>query len=96
MSAPLDGKSFAGQIRTPESSHAQPVYAEYNLRTPRAKYMLRDGKYKYTFWTHDIAELYDLEADPQEMNNLASEPAHARTAAGMKDKLFGWYRPPEI
>jgi choline-sulfatase len=58
--------------------------------------MLRDAKYKYTFWTHDIAELYDLTADPAEMRNLALEPAYAGTVADMKKKLFAWYRPPEI
>ena len=91
-----DGKSFAAQVRNPRSPRSEPVFAEYNLRNPRAKYMLRDGRYKYTFWTHDIPELYDLEADPQEMHNLASELAHATTVAGMKEKLFAWYRPPEI
>src|SRR4051812_16814585 len=44
VTAALDGTSFAGLIRTPGAHRSEPVYAEYNLRTPNAKYMLRDGK----------------------------------------------------
>ncbi len=92
---PIDETSIVPQLRHPETLRNRPVFAEYNLGNPRAKYMIRDGGYKYTFWTHDIAELYDLKNDPHEMNNLALQPSHAAAAAGLKDKLFAWYRPPE-
>lgn len=93
---PSDGKSFVSQLRNPRTPSSDPVFAEYNLRTPHAKYMLRNGRYKYTFWTHDIAELYDLESDPTEMRNLALEAAHGKTVSELKQQLFAWYRPPEI
>jgi choline-sulfatase len=96
VSARLDGHSFAQQARTPNTPCTDPVFAEYNLGNPHAKYMLRDGKWKYTFWTHDIAELYDLGADPNEMKNLALEPSYAGTVSQLKEKLFAWYRPPEL
>jgi choline-sulfatase len=96
VSGPMDGRSFAQQVRNPNTPSTEPVFAEYNLRTPHAKYMIRDGKYKYTFWTHDIAELYDLSVDPNEMNNLALEPAHAGTVSDLKAKLFAWHRPAEL
>src|SRR4051794_19977831 len=96
VQARLDGRSFVQQLRNPNTPNPDPVFAEYNLGNPHAKYMLRDGKYKYTFWTHDIAELYDLSADPNEMNNLALQPAHAETVDRLKAKLFAWYRPTEL
>jgi len=96
VAGPLDGRSFARQVGDPSAPCTDPVFCEYNLGNPRAKYMLRDGKWKYTFWTHDIAELYDLTADPDEMRNLALEPAYAGTVSQMKTKLFAWYRPPEL
>jgi choline-sulfatase len=96
VSSPLDGVSFVQQIRQPETRSSLPVFAEYNLRNPQAKYMIRDGSYKFTFWTHDMPELYDLQADPQEMNNLALAPEHAKTVTHLQEKLFAWYRPPEI
>jgi choline-sulfatase len=96
VSAPLDGRSFVSQLRNTSSPASDPVFAEYDLRTPHAKYMVRDGRYKYTFWTHDVPELYDLATDPNEMNNLAPDSAHAKTVAQLKEELFTWYRPPEI
>jgi choline-sulfatase len=92
----IDGHSFARQVRNPLAHNNEPVFAEYNLQTPGAKYMIRDGDYKYTFWTHDIPELYNLRSDPQEMKNLGIGDEHQATVQYLKDKLFAWYRPPEV
>jgi N-sulfoglucosamine sulfohydrolase len=37
-----------------------------------------------------LEELYDLENDPHEQNNLASDPAHAETLARLSKELTGW------
>jgi choline-sulfatase len=95
VSAALDGHSFASQVRNPAALRDESVFAEYNLRTPNAKYMVRSGDYKYTFWTHDMPELYNLQTDPQEMNNLALSSAYHETVSQLHQKLFAWYKPPE-
>ena len=92
----LDGTSFVPQVRQPELAIASPVFSEYDLRNPRAKYMIRDGALKYTFWTHDMPELYDLRRDPKEMRNLALKPDYRSRVDELKAKLFAWYAPPEI
>ena len=52
---PSDGASFASLVRNPASGHHNaPIFAEFNVGQPRAKYMIRRGDYKYTHWTHDI------------------------------------------
>jgi choline-sulfatase len=97
---PVPGKadeiSFAAQLHDPRSQRHAPVFAEYNLRTPNAKYMIRDGDYKYTFWTHDVPELYNLRSDPDELRNLALDDSHKSTVEQLKARLFAWYAPPEI
>jgi choline-sulfatase len=96
VSTPVDGPSLVKYLRQPRMKSTQPVFSEYDLRTPRAKYMIRDGDLKYSFWTHDMPELYDLHSDPQEMKNLALEPEYQDEVKGLKAKLFQWYTPPEI
>jgi choline-sulfatase len=92
----LDGASFARQVRQPSDVRPNMIYAEYASRTPGAKYMIREGNLKYTLRTHDADELFDLAADPAEMNNLALQAAGREQASRLKERLFAWYRPPEL
>ena len=95
--APVDGKSFAHLARDPASPLPHgPVFAEYALGEPEAKYMIREGDYKYTYWVHDIAELYDLRNDPRETTNLAARPEHRATVERLQRALFAWHRPAEL
>lgn len=91
----LDGASLVPQVRQPDLTTTSPVFSEYDLGNSRAKYMIRDGNLKYTFWTHDMPELYDLKTDPKEMRNLALLPEYRSRVDELKGKLFAWYRPPE-
>ena len=89
----IDGQSFVPQLRRPADVHDNPVFAEYALQTPRAKYMLRHGGYKYTYWTNDMPELYNLREDPEEMRNLALDESHREKVDQMKAELFAWHHP---
>jgi arylsulfatase A-like enzyme len=53
---------------------------------------IRDARYKYAWSPHDIAELYDLETDPQERNNRAGDPDMAEIESRLKQQLFDWMK----
>jgi choline-sulfatase len=57
--------------------------------------MIRDGDYKYTHWVHDVAELYNLRTDPQEMHNLAFDNEYRHVAEKLRTQLFAWHTPHE-
>jgi choline-sulfatase len=91
----LDGTSLAPSLREPGKTLDASVFAEYNLRNPRAKYMLRRGDFKFNYYVNDIAELFNLREDPKEMRNLALLPEYKGKVQEMRAQLFAWYQPPE-
>ncbi|MBN8730748.1 MAG: sulfatase-like hydrolase/transferase [Acidobacteria bacterium] len=92
----LDEPSFAHLLTNPGSPATRPVFAEYALGTPQARYMIRSGDWKYNLWVHDMPELYNLRDDPGESRNLALEPEHAATGARLREQLLAWHRPSEL
>jgi arylsulfatase A-like enzyme len=93
----LDGKSLLPQLRDARTRRDDAVFVEFNLRTTRAKYMIRHGDYKYSFRANgDMPELYNLRPDPAEMDNLALKAEARGHVEEMKGELFTWYRPPEM
>lgn len=91
----LDGDSLVPCLREPQKTLDRTVYAEHNLHNAKlARFMIRRGDFKYSHYTDDMPELYDLRRDPEEMKNLALLPAHKDKAAEMKEEIFRWYKPP--
>jgi choline-sulfatase len=52
--------------------------------------MMRDGRYKLNVRTNGDNELYDMEADPNELRNLIHDPAHAERIAQMQSRMLTW------
>jgi len=50
---------------------------------------IRTDQYRYTLYACDNGEqLFDVQADPQEQNNLAGDPAFASIRLGLRDQLL--------
>ncbi|WP_419992588.1 sulfatase-like hydrolase/transferase [Streptomyces boninensis] len=52
--------------------------------------MLRRGRHKLTCDSEGRIELYDLEADPAELTDLAADPDHAGVRAELAEALLRW------
>jgi arylsulfatase len=50
--------------------------------------MVRTPRWKYAHYLDDAPELYDLEADPWELENLAGRPAYREPQAALRDRLL--------
>ncbi|MBI3972837.1 MAG: sulfatase-like hydrolase/transferase [Chloroflexi bacterium] len=71
------------------------VRAMLNAREAQGRpKMVRAGRWKYCWDPLDpddeARELYDLDADPWELHNLASDPAHAQLCAALERRLLRW------
>ena len=65
-------------------------YWEKNHPHTPTLFALRDKRYKYVrpYGVWDLDELYDLEQDPNEANNLAVDAKFAETRDRMKQRMF--------
>lgn len=94
MPSGLDGTSFAANLRDPGRVLDTTVFAAYGIAEKNSGYMVRHANYKYCYYPGDLAELYDLESDPEEMKNLALLPEFKSRVDEMKRRLLEWYTPP--
>jgi hypothetical protein len=73
----MEGESFAALLKNPAASHDEPALTQvlnYGGHTGTA---LRVATASYMHWGQEGAELYNLQTDPQEVNNLAGDKAMA-------------------
>ncbi len=89
-----DGKDFSSLL----FGDAGPIREIGVTEFPLSK-SIRKGKYRYVHYTRDFfakdypggfGELYDLEEDPGEMNNLYFDNDYSEVISGLKDDLFDW------
>ena len=84
---PMEGEDLTALIAN-EAIPDRPVFAEYLAEATTAPIlMIRRGRYKFIYSQDDPPLLFDLEADPMERLNLASDPAHADALARLSSEV---------
>ncbi|MRN27066.1 DUF4976 domain-containing protein, partial [Romboutsia ilealis] len=73
-----------------DSSHEQEIYSNYYKYNGHSFEIraIKKGRYKYSFIPQDIDELYDLENDPHEMENLSGDYYYQDIEQELKEKVL--------
>jgi uncharacterized sulfatase len=96
-----DGYSLKPLLEDPKAAWEHPAFTQVSRGTPTttgdkskepAWFMgrsIRTERYRYTEWDDgkEGTQLYDLESNPGELKNLASEPGSAKIVAELKARL---------
>ena len=82
----LDGRSLLPHL-SGTGGHDE-VIGEYMAEGSNAPLvMIRRGAYKFIYSTQDPCLLFDLQADPDELHNLAEAPEHRARMAALLDEV---------
>lgn len=73
----LDGHSLVPLLRDPATAWDYPAITTYEF----SEFAISTDRYRYIRYLDDSEELYDLETDPNEWNNLANQEQLAETKA---------------
>jgi choline-sulfatase len=90
-----EASGFSLLDKTPERT----VVSEYHASSSRAgEYMIRNGKWKYVYFVQypDRPELFDLEKDPEELNDLGTNKAFSKERENCHGKLLAMLNPEEV
>ena len=87
-SAQLPGDSLWTLMQQEDQDRS--VFSEYHaVGTPHGYYMLRDLRYKYVHYVNAPPQLFDMQSDPWELQDLAPQPEFQSVLAERERSLRG-------
>jgi choline-sulfatase len=92
---PLDGRSLWPHL-TGAGGHDGVVGEYLGEGAVAPLVMLRRGRLKFVHSPVDPDQLYDLQADPLELSNLATDPAHASSVQAFRADVAQRWNMPEL
>jgi N-acetylglucosamine-6-sulfatase len=92
----MQGSSFLPLLKGQNVAWRDKMFYEYYWenafpQTP-TQFAVRTDRYKFirTYGVWDIDQLYDLQQDPYEINNLIRSPQHQDLAKQLNKQLWDW------
>ena len=85
------GKSLIPLLEGRDVEHRRAVFSELGPQVEGPMKMVREGRYKFIYhpgW--EIPQLFDLEADPRELTNLAGLADYAEVETRLRERLLNW------
>jgi choline-sulfatase len=93
---PYDGQSLLGLINGSDAEE-RAAFAEIHSEGIHGPcFMVRQGDYKYVYVHGHDEQLFDLQADRGEWNNLAADPAYGETKEALKARILAQFDPDAI
>ena len=73
------------------------ILSEYHaMGSTTGAFMIRNGKYKFVYYVKYAPQLFDLEADPEELTDLAGNPVYADVIKESEARLRSICDPEEV
>jgi choline-sulfatase len=91
---PHDGNSLIPLLNEPDEDRL--IFAQAHEAVGMPCIMARQGRFKYNYIHGYDPQLFDLDADPGEWENIASDPTYSQTAAGMRRMILDRFKPEQM
>ena len=92
----LPGASLFNLASSPDDPNRNGFSEYHAVGAATGAFMLTRGRFKYHYYVGFPAELFDLEADPEETRDLAGDPAFAGVVADLEAQLRAMLDPEAV
>jgi len=93
---PCEGEDLLALLKKSNTNN-RVIFSEHHAEGTFAPcFMVRKGQYKYIYITGKNCQLFDLQLDPKENNNLSGKPEYRKIEEELKNDLLGRFSPEEI
>lgn len=92
----LEGDSLVPLLNDPQAAWERPAFTVYGGKKGVTGAAVRTDRYRLAEYTGDRGGLmlFDEQADPHELKNLANDPAHAKTVAELRKLVAPFLKKP--
>jgi uncharacterized sulfatase len=88
----IPGQSLSGRWDGKDHDPDRPIFSAQGVPGKNRAVMLRTAKFKFTRYDDGGGELYDLERDPDELENRLDDPQYAVRLRQLQDLVVQWER----